>query len=82
MKQTIRDYFESLPAYQENPFPINDEDLLIDLGLLDSFGIIEFVSFLEENFDLEIEEDDLIQSNFESLQSIQQFVENKLQEVS
>ncbi len=82
MKQIIRNYFENLPAYQENPFQISEDDLLIELGLLDSFGIIEFVSFLEESFDLDIDEDDLVQSNFESLKSIQQFVEMKLAEVS
>lgn len=60
MYPEIRDYFESLPAYIENAFDLKDEDSLIDLGLVDSLGLLDFIAFLEKTFDIELEPEDLV----------------------
>ena len=76
----IRTYFESLPIYTESPFDLKDDDSLIDLGLIDSLGFIDFMALLENTFDLEIEQSDLTRSNFESIQKICNFVELKMRQ--
>jgi acyl carrier protein len=43
---------------------------LIENGIIDSIGIMKLMSFLEENLNIEIDQDLLVQENFENIQSI------------
>jgi acyl carrier protein len=53
-----------------------DENLLAS-GIVDSHGVMEMVSFLERRYGLTIDDDDLTPENFESLRTIEAFVEGK-----
>lgn len=54
----------------------HDRELLTE-GLLDSAGIMQTVSFLEESFSLEIEDADLIPENFQTIDAMAAFVARK-----
>ncbi len=49
-----------------------------DKGIVDSTGVIELVSFLEETFNLSVEDDELIPENLSSLNNIDAFLKKKL----
>ena len=49
---------------------------LIENGVLDSLGLQQLVSFLEREFDVELDDDDLVPENFESINSIAKLVES------
>ena len=51
---------------------------LLDSGLLDSLGIFELVSFLQETFGIEVEDDAIVPDNFETVAQISAFVDGKL----
>lgn len=51
---------------------------LLDAGIVDSIGILEIVSFLEESFAISVRDEDLLPENFGSIASITAFVERKL----
>lgn len=53
-----------------------DENLL-GQGILDSMGILKLVAFLEERFDIQTDDDDLIPENFETIELMRAFVERK-----
>lgn len=55
----------------------NDESLL-DLGIIDSTGIMEVVSFLEESFAITIDDDELVADNLDSVDRLAGFVGRKL----
>lgn len=40
---------------------------LLDENILDSFSIVEIATFIQTNFDLELEAEDLTRENFSSL---------------
>jgi acyl carrier protein len=50
---------------------------LIELGILDSYGIVELVSFLEEEWKFTIADDDITTDNFGSIAKIAGFVAAK-----
>jgi acyl carrier protein len=54
-----------------------DEDLLSQ-GIIDSLGIMKLVAFLEKNFKVKIDNDDIIPENFQNLNALKTFVEKKL----
>lgn len=57
---------------------IKDGMNLISEGLIDSFEVVNIVMELEEEFDIEIDPDDVIAENFESLDAIAKLVEKTI----
>jgi len=57
---------------------IADDDSLIDQGIIDSFGIMALLGFLEERFDVIIDGDELLPENFATLVAISALVEKKV----
>jgi acyl carrier protein len=55
----------------------SSEDLLED-GILDSFGIMDLVSFLRERYALEFEAEEMVPETFRTLEAIATFVDGKL----
>jgi acyl carrier protein len=49
-----------------------------DKGIIDSTGVIELVSFLEERFNISVDDDELIPENLSSLKRIDLFLGKKL----
>ncbi|MBK7631092.1 MAG: acyl carrier protein [Ignavibacteriales bacterium] len=49
-----------------------------DKGIIDSTGVIELVSFLEETFNISVEDEELIPDNLSSLKNIEVFLQKKL----
>ncbi len=49
-----------------------------DKGIIDSTGVIELVSFLEETFNISVDDDELIPENLSSLKNIDLFLQKKL----
>lgn len=59
---------------------IAHEDDLLELGLLDSISIVRLVRFLEERFEIEIQDDDLMPEKFRTIAAITALVEARLEE--
>jgi acyl carrier protein len=55
-----------------------DEDLL-DQRIIDSLGILRLVTYLEEAHGIKIGDGEIVPENFQSLNSIIRFVEQKMQ---
>ena len=56
---------------------IADNDQLLEQGIIDSFGIMSLLGFLEEKFSVHIEGDDLTPENFSSIGTISALIERK-----
>jgi acyl carrier protein len=61
-----------------NPGEFNEETSFLQSGIIDSTGILELVSFLEETYGITIQDEELIPENFDSLNNIDKFLFNKL----
>jgi len=53
---------------------INLDKSLIDEGIIDSFGLIEIATFLENEFQISITEEKMIRSNFGSVHKLVDFI--------
>ncbi len=54
-----------------------DEDLLAQ-RIIDSLGLLKLVVFLEEAHGIKVNDEDVVPENFQSLNSIVKFVEEKM----
>lgn len=46
-------------------------------GIIDSTGILELVNFIEEEFHIQVQDDELIPENLDSLEKVTHFLEKK-----
>ncbi len=53
---------------------IGDDASLLNSGILDSFGIMTLLSFIEDSFDVKIPVDQIEPANFETVASISSLV--------
>ena len=53
---------------------ITPADSLLESGIVDSLGTLEIVMFLEKEFGLVVEDEDMVADHFETIQSIANFV--------
>lgn len=74
---TIREFIARELALGSGGNPIADHDQLLEQGIIDSFGIMTLLSFLEEKFAVSIEGDDLTPENFASIGTISALVDRK-----
>lgn len=78
LKNEIKNYIIEASLTDANE--IKDNTLIFDTGLLDSMGLLFLIEFLKEEYDVEVNDEELNPKNFESINSIVDFVEGKLKE--
>lgn len=60
--------------------PLDDDASFMDEGLIDSTGILQLVTYLEETYAIEIDEDELIPDNLDSIKKVRSYLGRKLGE--
>ena len=58
---------------------LKDETSFLEEGIIDSTGVLELVTFLEEDFDITIDDEELIPENLDSINNVTAYLANKLQ---
>lgn len=58
---------------------IQNDTLIFENSLLDSMGFLFLIDFLKEEFSIEIEDSELIDENFKSINNITEFMLKKLE---
>ncbi|MCD6332944.1 MAG: acyl carrier protein [Bacteroidales bacterium] len=56
---------------------LKDDTSFLDEGIIDSTGILELVEFLDEEFSITIEDEELIPENLDSINNVSKFVSGK-----
>ena len=79
-KEIIQEFISRELLHDARETPLNDEDQLIELGIIDSLGIMTLLSFVEEKFSLQISGEDLIPENFGSINAISNLIERQLRQ--
>lgn len=76
IKNKIKDYI--IKSTLSDTKNIVDDTLIFETGLLDSMGLLFLIEFLKEEFNVEVTDEELLPSNFESINSIIGFIEAKI----
>jgi acyl carrier protein len=77
VEQEIRDFLAANFFLGQDPGALQTSSSLIEAGLIDSTGVLELVGFLEEQYDIRIEDDDLTPENLDSIDNILAYVASK-----
>jgi len=77
IEDKIKDYVKeaaTIPAGYE----LTNNTLLFDEGLFDSMGFMALISFLQEEYNVQPNDDELVVENFESIDAIISYLSKKL----
>lgn len=77
LKEKIRTFVLENLALGKGVTVEHDHESLLDKGVIDSLGVFQLVSFLEETFDIRIGDGEIVLENFRSIDDIERFVRRK-----
>jgi acyl carrier protein len=76
LQDRIREFIESDFVFDDTS--VAPDASLLDSGLVDSTGILEVVLFLEEAFEISVQDEEVLPENFDSIERLAKYVERKL----
>jgi acyl carrier protein len=77
IKEKIREFVMDT-AQSKGLNSVSDDESLTEKGIIDSLTIFRLVSFLEDSFGLRIGDEEIVNENFQSVDTIESFVADKL----
>jgi len=76
IREKLAQYIQHEIAYDREATTIAPDEPLLN-GIIDSTDILRLVAYLEEEFGVQMEDEDLIPENFETIDSLSTYVANK-----
>lgn len=77
VEQRIRDYILNNYLFTDDPSALDSRDSFLERGIIDSTGIMEVIFFLEQEFGVRVEDDEMTPENLDSVNSIVRFIGRK-----
>lgn len=77
IKMEIHNYLKENILFDSDDNPISDDDSFMENGIIDSTGILELVSFIEEKFEFKVGDEDLVPDNFDSVNTLVDYIQKK-----
>jgi len=59
---------------------LKDDTSFLEEGIVDSTGIIELVAHVEKSFGIEVDDEEIVPENFDSIANIAEYLKHKLAE--
>jgi acyl carrier protein len=76
-KESIRRFIETSFLFREGRHGLADDESLLGAGLIDSTGILELVSYLEAEFGIVVQDEEIVPENLDSVRQIALYVDHK-----
>jgi acyl carrier protein len=77
IRERVRRFLEENFLYMRPNFELGDDDRLLERGVVDSMGVAEMVTFIEDEFGIKTSDEDISEANLGSLRAIGRFVSQK-----
>ncbi len=75
--EPLRAYILETFLFTDKAPSLNNDDSLMAKGIIDSTGILELVSFIQDTFHVRIEDHEMVPENLDSIDKIVAFVTQK-----
>ena len=61
----------------QNPAELKSDTSFLDNGIVDSLGVLELVSFIEDRFGIEVKDEELVPENLDSIENLLSYIVRK-----
>jgi acyl carrier protein len=79
LKIEIKDFILQNFLFTGDHSVLNDTDSLMQKGIVDSTGILELITHIEERYAISVQDSEMLPANLDSVAAIAAFVAGKLQ---
>ncbi len=77
IEKAARDFIARNLLYSSDGFGYSDTTSLIGEGILDSLGVVELVEFVQTQFGIKVDQQEVTPDNFDSVAKLAAFVRRK-----
>lgn len=77
-REKLRRFILENYLFSDDQKLLDDRDSFLEKGILDSTGILELIFFLEEEFDVQVAEGDMIPEKLDSVQNLLRYLDAKV----
>ncbi|MBW2734240.1 MAG: acyl carrier protein [Deltaproteobacteria bacterium] len=77
IESELKKYILETFVYAEEDTSLASDVHLFDNGIIDSTGVLELVGFLEEQYEVEVADTEMLPENFETIAALTAFVQQK-----
>ena len=73
----IRDFIARNFLFSDGGFEYEDSASFLEAGIIDSYGFMELLHWVEEEFSMSVADDELVPDNFDSVHNLSSFIVRK-----
>lgn len=77
IRDRLREFIRESFLYMRPELTVGDDDRLLERGVIDSMGVVEMLSFVEDEFGVAVADDEITETNFGSIRSVAELVARK-----
>ena len=77
MRSVLRTFILENYLFTDDASALNDDDSFLDNGILDSMGVLELMSFLEDDLSIPIASNEVVPDNLDSINKVLAFIKTK-----
>lgn len=77
IKVQLQQYIAENLLFSDNGAGLDDEESFLDSGVVDSLGVLELATFVEDTFAIEVPDDEVIPDNFDSISKLTAYISRK-----
>jgi acyl carrier protein len=78
IKLELNNYIRSRFLLEDDSKNLGDDDSFLENGIIDSTGVLELVNHIEEKFKIEVEDEELVPDNLDSLNKLTSYISRKM----
>ena len=78
VEKDVRGFIAENLTFSDDPDELDAEVSMLEADIIDSTSILELVSYLEERFSIEIDDNEMVPANLDSLNRIADFIAARL----
>jgi acyl carrier protein len=77
IRKELRAFILETYLFGDESEPFGNAESFMDKGIIDSTGVLELVSFLEEKYGIKVDDEEMIPANLDSIDNLAAFVQRK-----
>ncbi len=77
IEDRIKTYILENFLFSDNGYELAEDASFLEEGIVDSTGVLELVMFVEETFDIIVEDEEIVPENFDSVNQLATYIRHK-----
>jgi acyl carrier protein len=77
IENRIKTYILENFLFSDNGYGLAKDASFLEEGIVDSTGVLELVMFVEETFDIIVEDEEIVPENFDSVNQLATYIRHK-----